>query len=234
MGRLEAWLFGGRLPSAILQERLDGPPPLSWYDYGWTAVYLSFFVVPHLAAALLLWWHRRLFWHYVLATLVLFSLALVAFFALPTSPPWLVTEVVPSGHFTEMLRVTEAVLRQLDLPFRLFSDDAKPVTRLGQVRLEPNPIAAMPSIHFAATALLVGPAFRAGRVMASLVIVYTGLMGLALVYLGEHYLLDLLAGGILAAIGWRLVGRWLGGSEPVVPRFSRGDAPGSSPPQLGD
>ena len=135
--------------------------------------------------------------------------------------------------FTQMLRVTEAVLRQLDLPFRLFSDDAEPITRLGQVRLEPNPIAAMPSIHFAATALLVGPAFRAGRVMASSVIVYTGLMGLALVYLGEHYVLDLLAGGILATIGWRLAGRWLGGSESAGQRLPRGDAPGSSRPQLG-
>ncbi|MDP9369042.1 MAG: phosphatase PAP2 family protein [Chloroflexota bacterium] len=232
VGRLEAWLFGGRLPSALLQEWFDGPAPLAWYDYGWTAVYLSFFVVPHLAAALLLWWHRRLFWHYVLATLVLFSLALVGFFALPTSPPWLVTEVVPGRHFTEMLRVTEAVLRQLDLPFRLFSDDAEPVTRLGQVRLEPNPIAAMPSIHFAATVLLVGPAVRAGRFMTSSAIVYTGLMGLALVYLGEHYVLDLLAGGSLAAIGWRLAGWWLGGSEPARPRSRRGDAPGSSPPRL--
>ena len=233
MGRLEAWLFGGRLPSAILQARLDGPPPLSWYDYGLTAVYLSFFVVPHLAAALLLWWHRRLFWHYVLATLVLFSLALVGFFALPTSPPWLVTEVVPGRHFTEMLRVTEVVLRQLDLPFRLFGDDAEPVTRLGQVRLEPNPIAALPSIHFVATALLVGPARRAGRLVAGAALVYTALMGLALVYLGEHYVLYLLVGGTLAAIGWRLAGRWLGDHGLAQPRSRRGAMVGSSPRQRG-
>ncbi len=220
VGRLEAWLFGGQLPSARLQTWLGGPPPLAWYDYGWTVVYLSFFVVPHLAAVLLLWRNRRLFWHYVLATGVLFSLALVGFFALPTSPPWLVTEVVPGAHFTTMLRVTEAVLRHLDLPFRLFSDDAQSITRLGQVRLEPNPIAAMPSIHFAATALLVGPARRAGRVLTGTAIVYTGLMGLALVYLGEHYVLDLLAGGILTAIGWHLAGWLLGGGEPTRGRLA--------------
>jgi membrane-associated phospholipid phosphatase len=80
--------------------------------------------------------------------------------------------------------------------------------RGSEVRFEPNPIAAMPSIHFAATALLVFPARRGGRLLAAGAVVYAGLMGLALVYLGEHYVLDLVVGGALAALGWSIAGRW--------------------------
>ncbi len=57
------------------------------------------------------------------------------------------------------------------------------------------------------TALLVGQACPACRVVTRAAIVDAGLMSMALVYLGEHYVLDLLAGAIPAAIGWRLAGR---------------------------
>ncbi len=119
--RFERWLAGGRLPSEVLQEAFYEPGRIDLYDYGWTIVYLSFFVVPHLVALLLLWRSRKLFWHYAFATAMLFSLAMVGFFIIPTSPPWLVTEVAPSGNFADMRRITEAVLVRMDLPVRLFN-----------------------------------------------------------------------------------------------------------------
>ena len=63
-------------------------------------------------------------------------------------------------------------------------------------------MAAMPSIHFAATVLLVFPALHAGRLLGAIALVYALLMGGALVYLGEHYILDLAVGGFFTAIGW--------------------------------
>lgn len=75
--------------------------------------------------------------------------------------------------------------------------------------MEPNPIAAMPSIHFAATALIIFPARHAGRALYYAAIVYTLLMGIALVYLGEHYVLDLLVGGAMVLVSWALAGRWI-------------------------
>ena len=52
--RAEARLFDGRLPLAVLQDRFADRPPLARYDYGLTAIYLSFFVAPYLVAAMLL------------------------------------------------------------------------------------------------------------------------------------------------------------------------------------
>ncbi len=81
------------------------------------------------------------------------------------------------------------------------------------------------------TALLVGQDCPAGRVVTGAAIVNAGLMGLALVYLGEHYVLNLLAGGIVAAIGWHLAGRLLGGGDLARPRPRRRAATGSLPSQ---
>ncbi|HEV2109461.1 MAG TPA: phosphatase PAP2 family protein, partial [Thermomicrobiales bacterium] len=76
-----------------------------------------------------------------------------------------------------------------------------------EVRIEPNPIAAMPSIHFAATALLVFPVRRAGVPVAGAMVLYACLMAIALVYLGEHYVLDIVVGGTLAGLAWWITGR---------------------------
>ncbi len=204
--RFERWLAGGRLPSEVLQEAFYEPGRIDLYDYGWTIVYLSFFVVPHLVALLLLWRSRTLFWHYAFATAMLFSLAMVGFFIIPTSPPWLVTEVAPSGNFADMRRITEAMLIRMDLPVRLFNHAELGTQRASEFRLEPNPIAAMPSIHFAATALVALSARRAGALLFGAAVVYLGLMSIALVYLGEHYVIDLVVGGGLAWVGWAVVG----------------------------
>lgn len=213
VSRLEAWLGGGRLPSAVLQERFYDAGNLDQWDYGLTLVYLSFFVVPYVVAILLLWKNRRLFWRYVLATTMLFVLALVGFYAIPASPPWLVTEMVPTGEFPQVLRVTEEVLASLDLPFRLFNHQDDAGMRMSKVRFEPNPIAAMPSIHFAATFLLIFPARKVGKAVFGAAILYACLMGLALVYLGEHYVLDLVAAGILTSVGWMIAGKYTGDGE---------------------
>ncbi|MDP9363431.1 MAG: phosphatase PAP2 family protein [Chloroflexota bacterium] len=217
--RLEARLFAGRLPSAVLQERFSEPPRFAWYDYGLTAVYLSFFVVPHLVAILLLWRSRRLFWRYLLATGTLFALALVGFFLIPTAPPWLVADTLPAAGLAEIRRLTEETLGTLDLPFRLYNHGQGEGARVSEVRFEPNPIAAMPSIHFASTALLVFPARRGGRLLGGAALLYAALMGAALVYLGEHYVLDLAVGGLLAALGWAVAGRCLanGGEDAASP-----------------
>ncbi len=220
--RLEAALFAGRLPSAVLQERFYESSVLAWYDCLWTAIYLSFFVVPHLVATLLLWRNQRLYWRFLLATGVLFALALAAFIAIPTSPPWLVGETNPDAGLADVQRVTKAVVDRLDSPVRVFNERDAGAARASEVRIEPNPIAAMPSIHFAATALLVFPARRAGRSLAAAAMLYAGLMAAALVYLGEHYVLDVAVGGAMAAVGWAVTGACFGEDGEAADSTARG------------
>ena len=227
---LEAAVFAGHLPSAVLQERFAESSPVVWYDYGLTAVYLSFFVAPHLVAVLLLWRDRRLFWHYLLAIVALFAVSLVGFFAIPTAPPWLVTEAVPESDFAQVRRVTEEVLRSFDLPVRLYNRGQGETAHVSEVRIEPNPVAAMPSMHFATTALLVFPARHAARLPAGGAIVYAASMGIARVYRVDHYVLDLVVGGALAVSGWGIAGGCLDAGRKARRAVVRRRGPRESDP----
>ena len=61
-----------------------------------------------------------------------------------------------------------------------------------------NPLAAMPSLHFATSVMAAHLLAETGPVAGALGWAYAGTLGLALVYLGEHYVVDLAAGLALA------------------------------------
>src|SRR5688572_7625806 len=61
-----------------------------------------------------------------------------------------------------------------------------------------NPLAAMPSLHFATSVSAAHVLAETGRVAGRLGWTYAILLGVALVYLGEHYVVDLAAGLALA------------------------------------
>jgi membrane-associated phospholipid phosphatase len=72
-----------------------------------------------------------------------------------------------------------------------------------------NPIAAMPSIHEAITFFLIFPAWYAGRRWFALAVFYALTMALTLVYCGEHYVVDVTMGAVVATYGWFAAGTWL-------------------------
>jgi membrane-associated phospholipid phosphatase len=61
-----------------------------------------------------------------------------------------------------------------------------------------NPLAAMPSLHFATSLMAAHLLSEVGPVAGAVGWTYAGILGLALVYLGEHYAVDLIAGAVLA------------------------------------
>ena len=61
-----------------------------------------------------------------------------------------------------------------------------------------NPLAAMPSLHFATSVTAAHVLSDTGRVAGAFGWAYAATLGLALVYLGEHYVVDLAAGLALA------------------------------------
>jgi membrane-associated phospholipid phosphatase len=61
-----------------------------------------------------------------------------------------------------------------------------------------NPFAAMPSLHFATSVMAAHVLSDVGRVEGIVGWAYALSLGFALVYLGEHYVVDLVAGLALA------------------------------------
>ena len=189
----ERELFRGQLPTVTLQDRFFDPSHLHWYDYFCTGVHWSYFIVPH-AIAIYLWYKRpELFRRFLGAMILLLGMGLAIYFLIPSNPPWLAPEPINSPSAPVIYRVMESIGKQIG--GGLYAASYKVIG-------ESNPRAAMPSIHMAITFLLVFPSFRLSRKFGMFMLVYAACMGYSLIYLGEHYFIDVTAGCIIAAYGW--------------------------------
>ena len=198
----ERALFG-ELPSAWLQDRLFDAEQTQPVDIVLSVVHLSFFIVPF-AVAVILWWRQQsLFRRYTLATAITFALGVLGFLFVPTAPPWL-------AEPRDVTRITDHLLG---------GSGASLARGDGQTGFwfEPNQLAALPSIHVAATVLILLVAARVARPAAVAAGAYALLMTFAVVYLGEHYVIDAVLGWVVALCGWWLARQFAGGSEGYQP-----------------
>lgn len=204
VGHAERWLFGGQLPTIMLQDRFFDPGHLHWYDYLCTFVHWSYFIIPH-AVAIRTWQKNpKLYRHYLGAMTLLLTLGLILYFLIPSRPPWDTPEVLDTPSQSFVRRIMTPVAEQLG--GGLYSAGYKVIG-------ESNPWAAMPSIHTAITFLIVFPAFHAGRKWGYLALTYAAMMGYSLIYLGEHFVLDVTMGVVVTTLGWIGAGWWIRRSE---------------------
>jgi membrane-associated phospholipid phosphatase len=181
----------GDLPGLRLQRafaRREGQPlrrlerVLVWCHWCW-------FAVPHGSVAYLLLRRPELFARGAAQVYAVFDLGLIGYWALPTAPPWYAAEVGALGPETPALR---RMMREYGEAFWKGA-----WTPLYDV-LGGNPLAAMPSLHFATSVMAAHVLGDAGPLQGALGWAYAATLGFALVYLGEHYVVDLLAGLALA------------------------------------
>lgn len=217
--QFERWLFGGELPSIRLQAEFYNPDHLRPWDYYFTFVHWSYFIIPHLVIGWLWWKHKQEFQHYLTALTVLLGLGLAVYFIIPSNPPWMAPESIDSPGAPVVLRIMEPIAKQLG--GGLYQAGYKIVG-------ESNPIAAMPSIHFAVTFLLVWTARGRGRFWEAAAWFYAISMGTALVYMGEHYVIDIVVGGMITSYAWLITGEWIR-LNLAVPAPVRFEAPEPAP-----
>jgi len=203
VARLETALFGGVSPVTWLQGRLYRPGEAGPLEYAATAVHASYFFA-FVVVGLGIWLLRReRFAHYRLVLAATFALGLAGYVLLPTEPPWLGARegFAPPAH-----RVIAETARGTRLSAGIVATgrawQADP-DALG----DPNPAAAMPSVHTAVTASLALVLARLHPLLGALGGLYLLAMGASLVYLGEHYVLDLLAGILCSLAALRLADR---------------------------
>ena len=188
---VDTWLGGGELPSERLQAALCGTPcdPNSdprWYDVLFTSVYTTHFVVG-LTIAMVLWMRNRGEWMKWMRRYVGINIAaLVIYILYHMAPPWMASE---QGYLAgEVERITHRGWADTGLArFHLV------LTGVG------NPVAAMPSLHAGISFLVaIYGIQRLRSIWRWLLVAYPLLMSFALVYDGEHYLIDIIAGAALA------------------------------------
>jgi membrane-associated phospholipid phosphatase len=183
----------GELPSVRLQRAFArvGPQGPEWTALDRVLVWAhwSWFAVPHGAAAYTLVRHPARFPRAAAMTYAVFNLGAVVYWLAPTAPPWYAAELDPSnGDETPAVR-------------RMMVEYGEDFWRDGWTSLYSvfggNPLAAMPSLHFATSVMAALLLAECGPVVGGLGAIYAGTLGFALVYLGEHYVVDLLAGAAL-------------------------------------
>ena len=208
---LDVAVFGA-VPTVWLQERLYAPGSEGLIDAASSIVYTIYFSFHFLVAAVLWSRHSPALRLYVGAIVATLFLGLAIYYLLPTAPPWLASE---AGHLTEVTRIAKVMSSEL----------WQEAYSRGSYVAGTNDVAAMPSLHVALTAVIALVAARGGRLWGTVGWAYVAAMGFALVYLGEHYVVDIVAGIATAVVAWRLVlagGKRLGlgarsaGTDPLV------------------
>jgi hypothetical protein len=175
----------GQLPGLRLQRALGRPGrPLRAAEQGLVWCHWLWFLVPHTTVAWLRARRPELFPSGAAMIYATFDVGVVAYWIVPTAPPWYAAQVGALGD--------GPALRRMMLEHgEAFWGGAW--TRLYDV-LGGNPLAAMPSLHFATSVTAARQLARAGRLPGALGWSYAVTLGFALVYLGEHYVVDLIAG----------------------------------------
>jgi membrane-associated phospholipid phosphatase len=204
--RADRVLGGGELPNVRLQRALSGLGRRNVIDRFLSWVHWSWFIEPHAALAWILARDPEHFARSARQMSAVYDLGCIVYAAVPTAPPWWASR---EGYTDEKVRriMEEVGEEEWGRLWPVLYDT-----------LGGNPWAAMPSLHFATSLMAALLLAEAGPVHATAGWAYAGTLGFALVYLGEHYLIDLLVGAAIVLVvrrGERYV-------EPLALAVSRG------------
>jgi hypothetical protein len=118
-----------------------------------------------------------------------FDTGAVFYWAIPTAPPWY---AAADGRLAGS---DELHVRRMMIEYgqQFWQDRWESLYDV----LGGNPLAAMPSLHFATSLMAAHLLSEVGPVAGAAGWAYASVLGVALVYLGEHYAVDLVAGAAL-------------------------------------
>jgi PAP2 superfamily len=183
--RIDRAIGVGEVPTIRLQRALGRPGVVRPHDTALSVVHWAWFFAPHTALLWILWRHPERFGGSAAQVAAVFDLGAVVYWLLPTAPPWWAGDAGALPHVRRIM--VEAGERAWGRHWTRLYDS-----------LSGNQLAAMPSLHFATSVMAAHVLSDVGRVPGAVGWAYAGSLAVALVYLGEHYVADLLAGLALA------------------------------------
>jgi membrane-associated phospholipid phosphatase len=204
--RADRFLGAGELPNVRLQKALAGLGRRNALDRALSWVHWAWFLEPHGALTWILARHPEHFARSARQMSAVFDLGCAVYMAAPTAPPWWASE---EGY-------TDAKVRRIMV--EVGEEEWGRAWPILYDALGGNPWAAMPSLHFATSLMAALLLAETGPTEGVLGWTYVGALGFALVYLGEHYVIDLLAGAAIV-VAVRRGERYV---EPVAQAVSRG------------
>jgi hypothetical protein len=199
----------GEAPTVRLQQGFSRPGSINRFERALVWCHWVWFAVPHLSVGYVLLRRPERFAAAATRMYSVFDLGAVFYWAVPTAPPWYAAR---HGRFgpasaagpaepADRADASEASgprVRRMMIEYgEQFWGDRWP--DLYDV-LGGNPLAAMPSLHFATSLMGAHLLSEVDPVAGAVGWAYALTLGMALVYLGEHYAADLLGGAVLAEL----------------------------------
>ena len=189
MPHLDKMLFAGHLPTRLLQNVL-WHGSVQWYDFIFYGAYTLHFVMPFALGALIWQTADKHYWRFVTTFVVVSFMAFITFLLFPAAPPWMASDM----HFIEPItRVSSHVWAAFGI------EDFPSVYN----KISPNPVAAVPSLHAAYSFLF---ALYITRLYKNkwkwLAWIFPLLIWVGTVYMGEHYVVDIVLGVIYALVAY--------------------------------
>jgi len=179
----------GEIPTLVLQQFYRNP----FFDYIGAFFYSLHFIVPTVFGFILWRYSPKNYWKYTIAFLLCSYSALITFMIYPSAPPWF-------------------GLKASRILFQVDHDIGVPVYATIFDYIQPNPFAAFPSLHAAYPWLISLYAIKIKRTKALPILLIPIGVWFSAVYLGEHYIIDLLGGVIYSTCSFFLV-------EKLISRF---------------
>jgi len=193
---LERAVFGGAIPTLVLQHAFYHPGVVSPQDVIGMVFYFMHFPLPIVVGFIFWTRSREHYWRFISALLLMSFLAFLTYLFYPSVPPRL--QFPHQVHW-----VTDETVKKLFNNYYI-----SPIYS----HLNPNQFAAFTSLHAAFPLLAATYAWNRYRSLAIGLAIWTAGVWTVIVYLGEHYFVDALAGLIYAAVAALLV-------EVVAGRF---------------
>jgi membrane-associated phospholipid phosphatase len=202
----------GELPTLRLQRSLarTGPDGAEWraLDRALVWTHWAWFAVPHGTVLYMMLRYPSRFARAAAMTYAVFDVGASFYWFIPTAPPWYAADdALDAGGRPAARRM------MVEFGEDFWRDRWGPLYSV----FGGNPLAAMPSLHFATSLMAALLLAEVGPVAGAFGITYTVTLGFALVYLGEHYVVDLLAGAALTGAVRRLGPR----AAPLAGRLAR-------------
>jgi membrane-associated phospholipid phosphatase len=186
----------GYLPTVVLQQLYRS----SFLDYLGAFFYSLHFIAPTVFAFVLWKYSPKNFGKFTLALAIGVYSALVTFLVYPVAPPWIgVNEVYGAGT---VVRILFQVDNNMGIPFfRTIYD-----------YISSDSYAAFPSLHAMLPWLISLFALKIKKIKALPILILPAGVWFSAVYLGEHYVIDIIGGVIYGTCAFLLV-------EKLVPRI---------------
>jgi membrane-associated phospholipid phosphatase len=188
MIHIDQYIFGF-IPTVKLQSLLYNPAHLMWYDYVAVTLYICHFVTP-MIVGYYFWLKDRIFFKkYAFGILAVSYAAFITYIIFPAMPPWMASSY---GYIPPVKEVTGVVMSHF---FQTNVNLPSVLSLVGG-----NAVAAMPSLHAALPTMVFLFLLKWNKKAGLIFLPYVLGVYFAVIYLGEHYFIDVAMGALYAIV----------------------------------